>query len=178
MGPRLARLLGPGLAAAALLMPPPPARADLLGPLLGLLRPQVERRLAERCENWGSGGDADLAARLRRPCRRLAGPTSRCLVEETSRSGRSLGVLSELLVGRLGDDGEVVIKRCLARLLGLPPDDLRELPLRDLERRFAPHRREAVTLPPPALPTAPGGPQPWEPGPGAGRSTAPSVERR
>lgn len=133
---RLAALL---LAAAALLAAPP-ARADLLAPLLGLLRPQVERRLAERCEGWLSGGDPQLAASLRQPCRRLAGPTSRCLVEETSRSGRSLAVASELLAGRVGSDGEVVVKRCLARLVGLPPDALQGVPLRELERRFSGRR--------------------------------------
>ena len=122
---RLPRLRRPGrglsalLLAAVALLVAPPARADLLAPLLGLLRPQVERRLAERCEDWLSGGDPQLAASLRQPCRRLAGPTSRCLVDETSRSGRSLGVASELLAGRVGNDGEVVVKRCLARLVGL-----------------------------------------------------------
>jgi hypothetical protein len=38
--------------------------------------------------------------------------------------------------GRFGDDSEVVVKRCLARLLGLPVDSLRDVPLRDLARRF------------------------------------------
>ena len=135
-GHRLSALL---LAAVALLAAPP-APADLLAPLLGLLRPQVERRLAERCEGWLSGGDPQLAASLRQPCRRLAGPTSRCLVEETSRSGRSLGVASELLAGRVGNDGEVVVKRCLARLVGLPPDALKGVSLRELERRFGSRR--------------------------------------
>ncbi len=139
--PRL--LLLPALLLATVpLLAAPPARADLLAPLLGLLRPQVERRLAERCEGWLSGGDPQLAASLRQPCRRLAGPASRCLVEETSRSGRSLGVASELLAGRIGSDGEVVVKRCLARQVGLPPDALLAVPLRNLERRFSGRRPE------------------------------------
>ncbi|MFM9087702.1 MAG: hypothetical protein ACKOPT_06130, partial [Cyanobium sp.] len=48
-----------------------------------------------------------------------------------------LGVLTEMLGGRFGDDSEVVVKRCLARLLGLPVDSLREVPLRELTRRFS-----------------------------------------
>ncbi len=141
------------------LLPAAPARADLLAPLLGLLRPQLERRLAQRCEDWTSGGDSQLAAQLRQPCRRLAGPTSRCLVEETARSRRSLGVLSELLAGRLGDDGELVVKRCLARLVGLPPEALQEVPLRELARRLG-RRVEAIPPAEPEAGAAGGGPQP------------------
>jgi hypothetical protein len=73
---------------------------------------------------------------MEEPCHKLAVPTSRCLIEETDSSGRGLGVLTELLAGRFGDDSEVVVKRCLARLFGLPADSLREVPLRDLGRRF------------------------------------------
>jgi hypothetical protein len=58
------------------------------------------------------------------------------LIEETDRTGRGLGVLTEMLNGRFGDDSEVVVKRCLARLLGLPVDSLKDVPLRDLTRRF------------------------------------------
>jgi hypothetical protein len=52
-----------------------------------------------------------------------------------------------MLSGRFGDDSEVVVKRCLARLLGLPADSLKDVPLRDLTRRFS------------ALGPLPGGPQ-------------------
>jgi hypothetical protein len=41
-----------------------------------------------------------------------------------------------MLGGRFGDDSEVVVKRCLARLLGLPVDSFRDVPLGDLTRRF------------------------------------------
>ena len=84
-----------------------------------------------------TGTDSELAARLEDPCRKLAVPTSKCLIEEADSSGRGIGVLSELVAGRFGDDSELVVKRCLARLFGLPPDSLRDVPLQDLARRFS-----------------------------------------
>jgi hypothetical protein len=45
----------------------------------------------------------------------------------------------------------VVVKRCLARLLGLPVDSLRDVPLRDLSRRFG----TLSTLTPDRLPGLP-----------------------
>ena len=116
----------------------PAAQAGLLRPLLVLLRPQLENHLAQICVQTGAGDNADLAARLQDPCRKLAVPTSKCLIEETdTSSNRSVGVLSELLRGRFGDESELVVKRCLARLFGLPPDSLRDLPLQELARRFS-----------------------------------------
>lgn len=113
--------------------------ASLLRPVLMLMRPQLENRLARVCVETAAGGRPELEASLRDPCRKLAVPTSKCLVEETDNSGRGLGVLSELLAGRFGDDSEEVVKRCLARLFGLPPETLRRVPLRELGRRFATH---------------------------------------
>lgn len=121
-----------------------PAAAGLLLPMLQLMRPQLESRLAEMCVQTASAGSPSLGASLQDPCRKLAAPTSRCLIEETDRTGRGLGVLTELIGGRFGDDSEVVVKRCLARLLGLPVDSLRDVPLRDLTRRFG----SLGTLPP------------------------------
>ena len=116
---------------------PPAAQAGLLRPLLDLMRPNLERRLSQACINQLAGGDAALGKLVEQPCRQLAGPTSRCLIEETDQKGRGLGVLSEMLAGRFGDDSEVVVKRCIARQLGLPADTLQELPLRELVRRYA-----------------------------------------
>ena len=113
-----------------------PAQASLLGPLLQLLRPQLETRLAAACEQWASGGDAALARQVRQPCGALAGPASRCLIEESERSGRSLALIGELAGGRLGEEGERVVKRCASRLLGLPPDSLQNVPLQSLAERF------------------------------------------
>lgn len=113
-----------------------PASAGLLMPVLQLMRPQLESRLAEICVQAASAGSPSLGSSLQDPCRKLAAPTSRCLIEETDRTGRGLGVLTEMVGGRFGDDSEVVVKRCLARLLGLPVDSLRDVPLRDLARRF------------------------------------------
>ena len=107
-----------------LALAPPAAQAGLLAPLLSLMRPQLELRITAACQQWAAAGDKALEERMGPPCRALAGPTSRCLVDETERSGRGLGVISELVGGRFGDDSEVVVKRCLARLFGLPSDKI------------------------------------------------------
>jgi hypothetical protein len=114
----------------------PAAQAGLLGPLLQLLRPQLESRLSSACMQWASGGDAALAERLQQPCRALAGPASRCLIEESERSGRTLAVIQELLGRGFGDDSELVVKRCASRLLGLPADSFADVPLRRLAERL------------------------------------------
>ena len=119
----------------------PPARAGLLRPLLDLMQPQLASRLSRACVQQLAGGDAALASRLEQPCQRIAAPTSRCLIDETDRSGRGLGVLTELLAGRFGDDSEVVVKRCLTRQLGLPEGSLDDLPLRELVGRYAARMR-------------------------------------
>lgn len=120
---------------------PAPAQAGLLSPLLALMRPQLESRITIACQQWAAAGDPALEQRLAAPCRALAGPTSRCLIEETERSGRSLGVISELIAGRFGDASEWVVKRCAGRLLGLPPESFQEVPLRELAQRL----RQAAT---------------------------------
>jgi hypothetical protein len=104
--------------------------------MLQLVRPQIEQRLSKVCVEAASGGNPELGRSLVQPCRQLARPTSQCLVEETDRTGRGLGVITELLAGRFGDDSEVVVKRCLARLFGLPADSFNEVPLRALAKRF------------------------------------------
>jgi hypothetical protein len=141
LAPSLARL-SPGLAVALTCWitvgATTPARAGLLLPVLQLMRPQLEHRLARVCVETASGGDRGLERTLQDPCRKLAVPTSKCLIEETDNTGRGLGVLTELLAGRFGDDSEVVVKRCLARMFGLPADSLRQVPLRELGKRFQP----------------------------------------
>ncbi len=123
-------------AATALVVSAAPARAGLLRPVLMLLRPQLENQLTRVCVETASAGRADLEKSLQDPCRKLAVPTSKCLIEETDNSGRSLGVLTEMVSGRFGDDSEEVVKRCLARMFGLPTDSLRDMPLRELGKRF------------------------------------------
>jgi len=113
-----------------------PAQASLLGPVLQLLRPQLEQRLTRLCLTVTAGGQGALERSLQEPCRQLAGPASRCLIQEAETSGRSFGVITELVAGRFGDDSEVVVKRCAARLLGLPPETLKEVPIRELKQRF------------------------------------------
>jgi hypothetical protein len=140
----MARPLSPSLPVLATLLmvlgPVHPSQAGLMRPVLMLMRPQLEARLAEICLEAAAGGHEDLVQSLRDPCRKIAGPTSRCLIEETDATGRGLGVLTEMLGGRFGDDSEVVVKRCLARMFGLPSDSLRDVPLRELGRRFATRR--------------------------------------
>lgn len=133
-----------GVAIAAGVLAPAAADASLLRPVLQLIRPQLEQRLNSLCLSYAAGGEKQLEDALREPCRRLAGPASTCLVEEAERSGRSFGVLTEMLRGRFGDDSEVVVKRCMARMLSLPPETLKDVPLKDLNRRFGQRSRTLV----------------------------------
>jgi hypothetical protein len=136
-----------GVATALLVvatLSPAPADASLLRPVLQLIRPQLEQRLSSLCLAYAAGGEKQLEGTLREPCRKLAGPASTCLVEEAERSGRSFGVLTEMLSGRFGEDSELVVKRCIARMLSLPPDTLRDVPLQDLNRRFGQRSRTPV----------------------------------
>ena len=96
-------------------------QAGLLQPLLQMMRPKLESELADQCQQLAKQAlkDAELdleplTSMGEQPCQALAKPVSECLIRETSRSGRELGVISELLSGRIGDDAQVVIKRCLA----------------------------------------------------------------
>jgi hypothetical protein len=128
--------LAAALTGATVMPGGPTAQASLLGPVLQLMRPRLEQKLSEVCVTAAAGGQASLEQSLREPCRRLAAPASACLIAEAESSGRSFGVITELARGRLGDDSEVVVKRCVAKLLGLPADSLREVSLQDLQRRF------------------------------------------
>ena len=120
-------------------------QAGLLQPLLQMMRPKLERELSDQCQALAKqalqGAELDLepfSSMGKQPCQALAKPVSECLIRETSRSGRELGVISELLSGRIGDDADVVIKRCLASLLGLQATDLQDVPLSELFQRLRP----------------------------------------
>ena len=138
-----------GLATVLLLATPqllatttPPASAGLLEPVLRLMQPQVEQRLARACasalrEANGDLGQSELAQLgpwLESSCQALAKPVSACLIREASRSGRELGVITELIRGQVGDDSEVVIRRCAAALIGLPTHQGEQLLPQLLER--------------------------------------------
>jgi hypothetical protein len=58
------------------------------------------------------------------------------LVKETDASGKGLAILGELLQKELGPEGERIVKRCVARQLGLPATSLDAIPLRQLTQRF------------------------------------------
>ena len=120
-------------------------QAGLLQPLLQLMRPRLESQLADQCQQLAQQAlrhaELDfepLSSIGEQPCQAVAKPVSECLIRETSRSGRELGVISELLSGRIGDDAEVVIKRCLASLLGLQATDLQDVPLSEVFQRLRP----------------------------------------
>ena len=122
------------------------ARAGLLQPLIQLLQPRIERRLISECRQLTEQVLNDFAPDIassrvlkravEQPCRTIAGPVSECLIRETSRSGRELGVLTELLEGRVGDDAGVVIERCVASLTGLPRPSLNTIPFQQLLERL------------------------------------------
>ena len=122
------------------------AMAGLFQPLIQLLQPRIERQLVSQCRQLAEqalDGVADeiapkswLNSAVEKPCRTLARPVSECLIRETSRSGRELGVLTELLRGKVGDDAAVVIQRCLASLTGLPQSSLKQIPVQELMERL------------------------------------------
>ena len=122
------------------------AMAGLFQPLIQLLQPRIERQLVNQCRQLAEqalDGVADeiapkswLNSAVEQPCRTLARPVSECLIRETSRSGRELGVLTELLRGKVGDDAAVVIQRCLASLTGLPQSSLKQIPVQELMERL------------------------------------------
>jgi hypothetical protein len=109
-------------------------------PIRALVAPVLLTSLLLPVET-GASGNAALAAKLEGPCAQLARPTSQCLVQETADSGRSLAILGEMVRGDFGADSEVVVKRCLARMLGLPADSLQAVPLKELAQGFAKTRR-------------------------------------
>ena len=133
------------LVAISLILSGGAVQAGLLQPLLQMMRPKLESQLADQCQQLAKQPlkDAELdleplSSMGEQPCQALAKPVSECLIRETSRSGRELGVISELLSGRIGDDAQVVIKRCLASLLGLQATDLQDVPLSELFQRLRP----------------------------------------
>ena len=123
------------------LLSPSPARAGLMRPVLELLRPQLEQRLNQVCLDGVSAGAPQLRAQLEQPCRQLALSSSRCVVEETDASGKGLEVMGDLVRQQLGPESERIAKRCLARLLGLPPASLEAIPLRPLGEKLLSGRR-------------------------------------
>ena len=122
------------------------AKAGLFQPLIQLFQPRIERQIVSECRQLAeqtldsvaaeSAPKSWLNSNVEQPCRTLARPVSECLVRETSRSGRELEVLTELLRGRVGDDARVVIGRCLASLTGLPQSSLNQSPIQELMERF------------------------------------------
>ncbi len=122
------------------------AKAGLFQPFIQLLQPKLEARLVSECRQLAKQALNDVASELapeswlnnalEEPCRTLARPVSECLIKETSRSGRELGVLTELLRGKVGDDASVVIQRCLTSLTGLPQSSLNQVPLQELMERL------------------------------------------
>ena len=132
MSPRSPWLLVSGSVAALLATTAAPAQAGLFAPLLSLARPQLESSLARQCLAISAGGDPELQEAMARPCEALARPIAACLISQTEASGRTFGVISELIAGRFGDASELVVKRCLALTFGLPSETFAGVPLRRL----------------------------------------------
>jgi len=93
------------LVAASLMLSGGAVQAGLLQPLLQMMRPKLESQLADQCQQLAKQALRDAELDLepisgieKQPCQALAKPISECLIRETSRSGRELGVISELLV--------------------------------------------------------------------------------
>jgi hypothetical protein len=133
------------LVAVSLMLSGGSVQAGLLQPLLQMMRPKLENQLADQCQQLAKQALTNVELDIEpfsnlgeQPCQAIAKPVSECLLRETSRSGRELGVISELLAGRIGNDAEVVIKRCLASLLGFQATDLRDVPLGELFQRLRP----------------------------------------
>tara|TARA_B100000959_G_scaffold54176_1_gene56485 strand:+ start:3626 stop:4129 length:504 start_codon:yes stop_codon:yes gene_type:complete len=109
-----------------------PVRAGLFSPLLWIARPQVERKLNEKCLEITAGKDDDLRERMRPTCRAFAKPIAKCLVEQSEASGRTFGFVIELVRGNFGDDSELVAKRCTAILIGAPRTSFDKVPLGEI----------------------------------------------
>lgn len=109
-----------------------PVEAGLFKPILNMMRPQIENSLRKECRRLTEGSHPIVIQIAAQGCQSIAASASECLLREASNSGRELGVLTELMGGRIGDDAEVVIERCLATTLGLPKSSLRDLQLLEL----------------------------------------------
>lgn len=154
-----------------------PVRAGLLAPLLSVARPQLEASLARQCLSFSAGGDPQLQALMSRPCEALARPIAACLLSQTEASGRTLGVLTELIAGRFGDDSEVVVKRCLAITFGVPTDTFARVPLRRLAAAQGVRLGSMLNqpeLPAPQAGCPPGAVLPASPAPGSAATVQPS----
>jgi len=109
-----------------------PVQAGLLKPILKMMGPRIETSLTEECLRLTEGSEEIITQLASQACQTMAASATECMLREASDSGRELGVLTELLGGRIGDDAEVVIQRCLASTLGLPKSSLRHLQLLEL----------------------------------------------
>ncbi len=113
-----------------------PAQAGLLTPLLWLARPKLEKRLTKKCLKITAGDDVKLREQMTPACRDFAKPISKCLIKQTDLTGRTFGVIVELIRGEFGDDSELVVKRCSASIIGLPINTFKNMPLLEIIERW------------------------------------------
>ncbi len=113
-----------------------PAQAGLLSPIYWLAKPKLEKHLYNECVNLVAGGDVYLLSRVKPACKTLSKPIAKCLLKQTVSSGRGLGVITELLGAKFGDDSEIVVKRCFATFFGLPVNTFNSVPLREIVERL------------------------------------------
>ena len=102
-----------------------------------LMRPQLAAHLTKLCVDNIAGNNTSLRNELQGDCRKLSVPTSQCLLHEIDATGRGFSVISEMLAGHIGDDSEVVLKRCIAKMIGIPVNSLNNIPLRELTKQFS-----------------------------------------
>ena len=108
------------------------AKAGLFAPFLRMMQLRLEQTITMECQRFGRRSDQMIRTLVNSSCASIAKPASKCLIEETSRSGREFEVIRELIGGRLGNNGEVVVKRCISMLLGVPDDILNQLDLKQI----------------------------------------------
>ncbi len=113
-----------------------PAQAGLLSPVLWLARPRIEKRLTKKCLKITAGDDVELRERMTPACRDFAKPIAKCLIKQTDSTGRTFGVIVELIRGEFGDDSELVVKRCSASIIGLPINTFKNMPLLEIIERW------------------------------------------
>ncbi len=104
-----------------------PVQAGVFRPMLNLMRPRLERTLNQECKKLIKRDHKILESLIDTSCRSLALEASECLIEQTSHSRRELEVIRELVAGKIGVNGEAMIKQCLRQLLGLPTNILEQI---------------------------------------------------
>jgi len=112
------------------------AEASMFKPLLLLAAPRLENSLQQECTKLISGVGPELIEPMAKVCKTISKPIASCLINQADISGRSLGVIKEMIQGKFGDDSELVVKRCIASMFLLPLDTFNDVPLKKFTDRL------------------------------------------